>query len=369
MKDVESKGFVSDDFRRVAVVDDVFFGPNRKTVESELSQFCAQVDANNASSEILLELTGNAFTRPEEVDNDAINRLFQKRGELQALTEDLELLFLSHDQRLSDVEKIVSLLEEMDFTPTRFSSAEGLFEGDPFNLILLDYYLRDEGESGQIAQEIATKFRAFIILMSDKPHPGEFDAIEESFRRRSRLLKGFFSFAHKSELKDMARLEKRLNALPKNARVCQSVQSFVDAIDLALGGPLLEPEEVENQQGSMLLNEFAKTIRSLALHDYAMLCELTLRGDGHPLGDYVVRLLGAFLMQKLLENEDVRSAVQVLDEMRFDEFLPFAGEATESLKEIYAASIFETIASPWSYHPWEESEVQGEASEDKHENA
>lgn len=351
---------VSSDFERVAIVDDIFLGPKLSTVTQELPAFCAFVESEDTLSDALLDKTGCNFCDAGDVNEQALYRLHKERHHFNEAKESLATLFTDHDQRLGDVERVIFSLKEMGFDPQRFGSVEGLFKGDRFNLVFLDYYLTDDNESLEIAKELFTKFRSFIILMSDKPQPEEYHTVEEDFRQKSCLLRGFFSFFPKSTLTDPSGLEHAINLLPQNAKVCQSVQSFVDAIDRALGGPL--PEFTSDNQTSNVLTCFIRTLRSLALHDYAMLCELTLRDEGEPLGDYTVRLLGALLTQKLLSDTNVREAVQHLDGMRFDEFLPCANEASESLREIYAASIFETISSPWSPHPWETDQVEGEGA-------
>ncbi len=346
---------VSEDFKRVAVVDDVFLGPTVISVGNSLIQFCAVADSDDEFSEALHTYTDCDFREPDKVSDEALQRLFQKREEINDVEDSLELLFADQLQRLADVGKIIDALRERGLDPHCFGSANGLFDDAAFNLVFLDYYLTKDEESQLIATELFVKFRSFIVLMSDKPKPEEYREVEESFRRKSYLLRGFFSFVPKSKLTEQSGLEHCLNLLPQNAKVCQSVQSFVDAIDQALGGPIPELEDPNSSDGRVL-NSFICTLRSLALHDYAMLCELTLRDEGQPLGDYTIRLLGALLMQNLLNDKKVRQAVQKLDEMRFNEFLPCCGDASESLKVIYGASIYETVASPWSYHPWDDDD-------------
>lgn len=365
MTDAPSQFSISPDFKRVAIVDDIFLGPKLSTVMRELPAFCAFIESEDTLPDALLDKTGCNFCDAGDVSDQALHRLYEERQHFSEAKDYLATLFAVHDQRLGDVTKVVSSLEDMGFAPQCFGSVEGLFKGDSFNLVFLDYYLTNDDESQEIAKELFTKFRSFIILMSDKPQPAEYRDIEEDFRQKTCLLRGFFSFFPKSNLTDRTGLEHALELLPQNANVCRSVQSFVDSIDRALGGPLPGIGR-DGEAGGNVLNCFIDTLRSLALHDYAMLCELTLRDEGQPLGDYTIRLLGALLTQKLLSDKNVREAVQELDGMRFNEFLPCASEASESLKEIYAASIFETVSSPWSPHPWdfEDDETEGGASDD-----
>jgi hypothetical protein len=191
--------------------------------------------------------------------------------------------------------------------------------------------------------------------MSNRPGAA---AQEEDYRRKSRLLRGFFHFCEKEELCDRERLGGRLDALPKNHDVCHAVHDFVDSIDQALGGPIAEPVQAEGPaqrepSAGHPLAQFMHTLRTLGLQDYAILCELTLRDEGHPLGDYMMRLLGFHLIANLLANSRVRSSVANLDKMRFTEFLPYGEETSASFKKLYADSLTERVVEPWSSHPWE----------------
>ncbi len=341
-------------FPRVAVVDDVFACPSAASLNAELVQFWAEVSNDDDAVAQLQDLCGTAIANASDIDDAALSKIFQNRASLNAIDEHVSHLFLRHDQRLSDVKSIVDLLRGNGFVVETFYSTERLFESKKFSLVFLDLFLDggNEGESSQIARRIYSEFKAFVFLMSDKPGAAD---IEENFRSRSRLLKGFFCFCPKSELCDDVKLARRLESLPRDSRVCHQIHEFVLSIDLALGGPLDDPAEFPQigKPQSSLLYGFIKTLRSLGLSDYAMLCELTLRDEGHPLGDYMIRLLGSYLTQQLLENSDVQSAVVKLDQMRFDEFLPFAGDSSEAMNELYAASITETISNSWGNHPWE----------------
>lgn len=352
MTDIPTQLPVSEDFKRVAIVDDVFLGPTLSSVKRGLVEFCAFVESEDELPAVLSEKTGCDFRDPQAVDEPALRRLHEAKHQVDEAREPLTELFTTYDQRRGDVDKIVVALTQLGFEPQSFGSISGLLDGEDFNLVFLDYYLENDNESKEIAQKLFRKFRSFIVLMSDKPDPAEYRDIEEDFRRKSYLLRGFFSFVPKGELTDHSGFEKCLDRLPKNATVCKTVQSFVDSIDLALGGPI---EEVSSNDGGneAVLSEFMRTLRSLALHDYAVLCELTLRDEGHPLGDYLIRLLGTFLMQQLMREQSVVASIKELDFMRFDEFLPFVGDTSDALRELYAASISEPVASPWGNHPWE----------------
>lgn len=348
-------------FKHVAVIDDSFARPTSASLESELVQFWAEVSAEDSSMELLNSVAEKTLSRVEDFDDEVLEAIFNHRAKLTSIDQHVSDLFQRQDERLQDIQKIIDLLREYGFEVETFSSPDQLFEGGDFSLVLLDLYLDGlkQGASGEIARRIYSEFKAFVILMSDKP---DAHTVEETFRERSRLLKGFFCFCPKGELSDPNLLIRRLEALPRNVDVCHFVHEFVLSVDRAFGGPLDDPSESGKGgvTGSEILYRSVKTLRSLALSDYAMLCELTLRDEGHPLGDYMIRLIGTFVTQQLLSDPSVCSSVFKLDKMRFNEFLPFSGDTSEALKELYASSIVETISSPWGNHPWEPVEETSE---------
>jgi hypothetical protein len=347
MNSVASDFNISDVYKRVAVVDDVFAAPLVSSLDSELVQFWAEISSDDNAIKLLRQITGKEIRSVDDIDDEALSKIFANRQSMESIADPIEELFMRHDQRRMDVEKIVNLLKDNGFDICTFFSTDDLFRSGEFSLVFLDLYLNggDEGDSSKIAKRIYSDYKAFVFLMSDKP--GAEDSQEE-FRLRSRLLKGFFSFCQKKDLCNEQLLLRRLNSLPRDTKVCHQVHDFVLSIDIALGGPL-----DDETQSSKLLYDFIKTLRSLALSDYAVLCELTLRDEGHPLGDYMIKLLGAYLTHRLLENSKVRDAVVCLDQMQFSEFLPFLGDATDAMKELYASSLTETISNPWGNHPWE----------------
>lgn len=338
-------------FPRVAIIDDVFAGPKILNVKEGLGEFCAAVKADDELSAKLKTLTGCDCSESANITEAAITALFKHKAEFPAAQE----LFLDFDQKLQEVERIQGYLRARGHDVTSFSSVTGLFDGEPFQLVLLDLLLaKGKVESEDIAKQIYAKFKSFIILMSNSPGAS---AEEEDFRRRSRLLRGFFQFYAKEDLDDAAKLNTRLEAMPKNHDVCHAVHAFVDSIDHALGGRIEEPPTDAPLTGDTPagrpVGQFMHTLRTLGLQDYAILCELTLRDEGHPLGDYMMRLLGFHLIARLLADEKVRASVGKLDKMRFTEFLPYGEETSASFKMLYADSLTERVVEPWSSHPWQ----------------
>ncbi len=343
---------------RVAIIDDVYAGPTVDAVKNGLAWFCAEVGADESLVQVLTDLTRVNFADANNVTDAGIVALYNGRDQLPDIAGKLEELFLEFDQRRIQVATIEQNLKAHGFDDANiktFQSKQDLFAGEPFQLVFLDLLLAEgEAESQAIAKEIYEKFKAFILLMSNSPivNPQQV----ERFRRETRLLAGFFGFRAKSDLCDEDNFRMQIETLPKDPAACHAVHNFVMALEKALGGPIDEPPMNEPAVGvdppPSILPQFMHTLRALGLHDYALLCELTLRNEGHPLGDYMMRLLGAHLLAQLLSHPGVKSAVSALDKLRFTEFLPFVDDRSPSFHRMYADATTEAVTGPWGPHPW-----------------
>ncbi|MBK9132454.1 MAG: hypothetical protein IPM20_12560 [Gammaproteobacteria bacterium] len=363
---------------RVAIIDDVYAGPTREAVKHSLAEFCADVGADESLIQVLHDRTQCNFADADNVTDAGIVALYTCREQLTDIAGQLEKLFLEFDQRHNEVATIEQNLKAYGFVDANiktFQSVQDLFSGEPFQLVFLDLLLaKGEAESQSIAKEIYEKFKAFILLMSNSPiiNPQQV----EGFRRETRLLSGFFEFRAKSDLCDKDKFRIQIETLPKDPVVCHAVHNFVMALEEALGGPIDEPAMNEGAAAAdprpSVLPQFMHSLRALGLHDYALLCELTLRNEGHPLGDYMLRLLGAHLLAKILLHPRVKSAVSALDTLRFTEFLPFGDECSTSFHRMYADATTEAVTGPWGPHPWSvvrdpaaSGAAAGEATTDK----
>ncbi len=343
---------------RVAIIDDVYAGPTLDAVKNGLAEFCADVGADEVLVRAINERTQCDFADASNVTEAGIIALYKCRNQLTDITGHLEKLFLEFDQRRNEVVAIEENLKAHGFVDANiktFESVQDLFTGEPFQLVFLDLLLaKGEAESQAIAKEIYEKFKAFILLMSNSPIANPQQV--EGFRRATRLLNGFFGFRAKADLCDKEKFRVQIETLPKDPAVCHAVHNFVMALEEALGGPIDEPAinggAAATDVRPSILPQFMHTLRALGLHDYALLCELTLRNEGHPLGDYMMRLLGAHLLAQLLAHPAVKSAVSALDTLRFTEFLPFGDDRSPSFHRMYADATTEVVTAPWGPHPW-----------------
>jgi hypothetical protein len=343
---------------RVAIIDDVYADPNLNAVELGLAEFCAEVSADDSMVSLLRERIKCDFTNIGNVTDDKISALYNHRNELTEIDAQLASLFYDFDQRRREVKTIEANLKANGFADENiktFQSVQDSFsDNDPFQLVFLDLRLKGGvSESKEFAKQIYSNSKAFILLMSNTQVS---DQHIEEFRHDTRLLKGFFAFREKADLCDAEKFGFEIKTLPKEQLVCHAVHDFVNALEDALGGnieaPPIDEEESHDGLNQSILPSFMSTLRALGLHDYALLCELTLRSEGHPLGDYMMRLLGAHLLAKLLSHSKVKDAIVALDGLRFSEFLPFGDECSPSFHRMYADATTEVIRDPWSPHPW-----------------
>lgn len=348
---------------RVAIIDDVYAGPSREDL-NELAAFCAEIEADDDLAEIIRNLTDCNFADERAVTPAGILALHKSRGQLTEITEQLNKLFVNFDYRLKQVKTIEDNLKAHgwgDSNIKTFKSVEDLFSGEPFQLVFLDLLLaKGDSESKEIAKQIYEKFKAFILLMSDSPSPVKNPQQVEQFRRDTRLLRGFFEFQSKSNLCDPEQFHIQMVMLPQKPEVCHAVHNFVIALEKALGG---EIEELPIKEASSLadvtasvLPKFMHTLRDLDLQDYALLCELTLLNEGHPLGDYMMRLLGPHLIAQLISHQGVKDAVTALDSLQFTEFLPFSNKRSQSFHRLFTDATTEVITGSWKPHPWSKIE-------------
>ena len=360
---------------RIAIIDDVYAGPNLEAVKSGLEEFCADVGADDTLLQMLREHTKYNFENVDGVTSEGIVALDNCRIQLANMADKLDKLFLDFDQRRNELATIEHNLRAHGFNKDNiktFKSVQDLFKGEPFQLVFLDLMLaKGEAESQEIAKEIYKIFKAFILLMSNSPIANQQQI--EGFRRQTRLLKGFFDFRAKSDLCDEEKFRIQIETLPKDPEVCHAIHKFVMELEAALGSPIEEPPIIEGEPpaeaNTGVLSQFMHTLRALGLHDYALLSELTLRNEGHPLGDYMMRLLGSHLLAQLLSCPGLKDAIAVLDKLRFTGFMPFGDDQSPSFHRMYADATTELISAPWEPHPWSLTPQSALGAADRMENA
>jgi len=350
---------------RIGVVDDAFAPPDRDAVKFADLQALCEVAEEKDLSELLLSATGIVAEDPNAITDEQVAALFDETGRFNEISSEISAVFDDFNRRRKDLDAIVTGIEEFpEVKVETFASKKALEGVEGLSVVFLDYNLKDGvKESKEVARDIYKSHRAFIVLMSDKP---DAEQDEENFRRETRLLRGFFRYLPKHRLVDSDTVYRTLLFVPENSHVCHTIHDLVDALEATLGGNIeeLEHSEIDDKPvKGQAVRRFMNVLRTLPLQDYAILCELTLADEGHPLGDYVRRLFGAHLIEQVFTTQTVASSLKKLDQLRFTEFLPVASDPSDSLKELYAASLVEPITNPWGAHPWEKENAGGESDE------
>ena len=349
----------------IGIVDDAFAAPDRDCVNiADLQVLCEAAEEQDLSK-MVLATTGVAVHDPSIVTDKQIAALFDAKDQLGVIAGEIATLFADFNRRRDDLNAIVRGIKGFPGVRVqKFASKDELEGVQGLSVVFLDYNLKDGNkESRAVARDIYKSHRAFIVLMSDKPD-AEHD--EENFRRETGLLRGFFRYLPKHKLVDPENVHRTLLFVPENSAVCHTIHDLVDALEETLGGNIEELERDEVPATPVVgqaVRRFMNVLRTLPLQDYAILCELTLSDEGHPLGDYIRRLFGAHLIEQVFATRTVARSLKQLDQLRFTEFLPVASEPSDSLKELYAASLVEPITNPWGAHPWEKEREGRESDE------
>ncbi|QEG25153.1 hypothetical protein [Mariniblastus fucicola] len=351
---------------RVGVVDDVFAPPNLSSVRTHnLEEFLDAVDEHDLG-EVLHRIVGAEQLDASAVTDIQIGSLFEHKKAFQTISREFELLFGDFQNRKNDLKAIVAGIEKFPNAKiSTYDSQKAIEEeSNHLHVVFLDYQLAGGPEEArEVAKQLYSQHRAFIFLMSDQAATSD---KEEGFRKDLKLLRGFFRYCPKASLKDAETVERNLLFVPTDIEICRLIHELVEGLEVTLGGNIesLDASQVSSSRPvpGQAVRRFMSVLRDMPLQDYATLCELTLYDVGFPLGDYIRRLLGAFLVDQVFRSQNVSNSLRQLDSTRFTEFLPVVSQPSESLKEIYAASLAEPIANPWGSHPWE-----GEGDEESRE--
>tara|TARA_R110002049_G_scaffold285698_4_gene467046 strand:+ start:203563 stop:205563 length:2001 start_codon:yes stop_codon:yes gene_type:complete len=194
-------------------------------------------------------------------------------------------------------------------------------------------------ESRKIATEVFQHSKAFIILMSSYP---DVESFEDAYQKRSDfLLKGFFKFAPKDSLCDPECIAESLIRLPLDKSLRESVFDFTLAVEDCC---------------KKLASGVASTIRDLTVDDYGYLSYQLIRTESHPLGDYLLRLLGSHLVAQLQAQPSILTAANQLDVTVLKDGLPLLSEPTSALSRLYTEHVCEILPDDgdlgWGCHPF-----------------
>lgn len=320
------------------VIDDAFDVDIADTVSDESrSTFAAEIRNDPAIAQELIAFGIDAAAILRK-DVHALEALADKRAQLKKARPYVETLLYDYLDRRGLLDDLVRHLKTLKLDVVPLGADQQIPDDLQAQIAFIDFYL-DEQTPGSIddrsedddpsknarakARAIYDKSRAFVILMSSREEVAQ---EEVAFRKRARLLRGYFQFQAKAALSNDDLLHECLAGLPLTAVFRHTLHDFIDCLD---------------QQSKAIADKFIDEVRDLGLEDYAQLRQLSLNKDGHPFGDYIVRLFGHFLTSLVLEDSALGAHIESLDSTTFESLLPIQAEPSATLGRIYLASLTE----------------------------
>ncbi len=331
---------------RVAVVDDAFDPVSLSSFqEGEDREF---IDAVNEDDGLLREFhsvaTGaesNRVLSVADLTEDIAARLWQNRESLVGLKGILgTTLFRVQDRKVAQVTALYKFLKEvLEIASVKTYGTGSEMPADEFDLAFIDYRFgpsRDE-RSVERAVRWATHLyhngRTFIVLMSAE---SEAKARQDVFRKNSKLTRGLFEFVAKDEIEDSGKFSNRLKSFCAGLSTRHEIHHFAVAAEAA---------------ATESLDALKESIHSLGIEDYAYLEQISLREDGHPLGDYMLWLFGEYFAHKLSVNQSLHKARSSVNGLKYERFLPLQRPPSVMLATMYSAAITEPVFEGWGPHP------------------
>ena len=345
--------------RRVAVVDDGFDAVSVESFdEGEDQEFIAAINEDDAllrqfhalvSGSELDDLIGKS-----DLTDAAVNRLWESRanpGDLSTLLS--KTLFRVLGLKVFQVEQLCVFLREVlgieDVQPYGTSAD---IPKEKFDIAFIDYRFGPSKQAASVdravrwATDLYSNGGAFIILMSSET---EARVRQEKFREDSKLTRGLFEFVDKKEITDAGKICNRLNSFCAGLKTRHAIHQFASAAEVAVDEAIAALKE---------------SIHSLGLEDYAYLEQISLREDGHPLGDYMLWLFGEYFGHRLAIDGSLQPARRELNSLKYEQLLPLQRPPSVMLASMYSAAITEPVHEGWGAHPRESKEAEETQVED-----
>ena len=333
------------------VIDDAFDPLSLDDLRAEIADFWANiVREEKALAELKAMKPG--LDSEEDIDETLINELWGRtlREELTSLSNACKtVLFQRQLENHFELAALVANLSRIGVTPILIGTEEDL-PAHELKLFFLDFFLGpDPTPAGAAAVEqaiqhlvsgapehpsilasmnkageILAKFDdAFIVLMSSK------DGAEHArsrFREVTGLIEGMFDYASKEQLAREQDLHLRLGLSAAGLPVRHDIQRFISALETSV------------KEAS---NEFITRIKSLSFEDYSYINALSLRTEGHPLGDYMSWLYKSLLAHLVHNHDRVIEAQKKLDSIDIDRYVPLKKSPSLELADIYRLALTE----------------------------
>lgn len=333
------------------VIDDAFNTPALDDLTDEIADFWTAIDRNDRALSELNDYKPE-FEGEDDIDEELINCLWartlnEEPSSLLILCK--TTLFSRQIESLSDLTPLVDYLKGIGITPILLGTEDDLPDGQQ-RLFFLDFILESDialPSSGEVevviqeftagtpanpliqvsidkAKQIIDEFDdAFIILMSSKAGVPQ---AKGRFRQETGLIEGMFDYVPKEQLADEKELSLRLGISAASLPVRHDIQCFVNALATSI---------------TEASKEFIDWIKGLSFEDYMYIYSLSLRDEGHPLGDYMSRLNRSLLAHLVHDCDRVIAAQDRLDDIDLKAYVPLKRAPSNHLAEMYSLSLTE----------------------------
>lgn len=336
-----SEIFKENNITSIAIIDDAYDPPMREDfAANEIQDFWEDIEDKK---EMLHELKsfGININEQAQINNDILATLWSKKDELKTLSvpceEHLFPYKIDQQEQLKPLKDFFQNHLELSEINSPCYGFFGEWKETTCNLIFIDHYLIEKKNSWIVTRELLKKYpdeKPLFILMSDR---GINDEMIDDFKKETNLLGGMFHFISKEEFDDEVEIALHLSKYATSLPDRHTIQNFVDAVGDSI---------------KTVSKDFINDIRKLSLDDYAYIQNLSLREEGHPLGDYMLWLYGNYFGHLLFEKDvKVRETQKELDSMSID-YLPLPeAKLSTHLADIYESAIFVSTEEGFPFHP------------------
>jgi hypothetical protein len=328
----------------IAVIDDAYDSPVRADyTDAALNSFFDMVSRDEHLQKEL-ERLGFTLYDPDDVTDELISALWERRDELALLRAPCEKeLFTVPAEKLAGLAPLDALLAGtlkrnlQRLGRTQAADATG-------RIVFLDYFLGPAQGDGAVQRAKETIQALYERIPQGEPKPlivlmSSIDITPNAiraFREESPVFGGMFHFITKTHFHDTTTLLLILAGLVSSLQHGLTVQGYIEALEANIPA---------------VSNQFFRELRKLSLGDFAYLQQLSLLDDGQPLGDYINSLYGTYLAKLMFELPTVREKQRQVDELGFEALPPAQIEPSLHFAEIYKSAVFSTSVEPLRGHP------------------
>jgi hypothetical protein len=340
------EGFLADQhLTAVAIVDDSYDPWSMHSMKSEeAEELWSLIETDVRAKEILLQHAPDVASGAD-LNAHMLNKVSEAAGSDNAL---LKVVMTSAfwqriDQKAGAVKGIQTLLAD-SFKLSVHTQGISVQPSEILDVqvVFLDWRLGPDHEpdskrkAATAARSIYQAFpqgkKPIIVLMSDD---SDLKLFSSDFRRQSDLIEGLFRAIPKHDLRDPQTLALHMLAIADSLKPAHVVQRFTDALI---------------DRAKVAAAEFEELIRGLSLSDYANIRHLSLKADGHPLGDYMCWLFSGFLSD-IWFGRAIADERELLDKFDFERMVAAPEQPSGTLARIYHSAVFDMGVGAVKDHP------------------